>query len=93
MIVPNPAGGAPQLNPQHNHLIRTIRASIPRLELYLATNNAFPDSFVASQFISTTLVTSANNLGHTGLVAHMQQTSDQDFLRVMIALVSTCFHT
>lgn len=92
VIVPNPAGGAPQLNPQHNHVIRTIRASIPRLELYLTTDIAFPDSFVASQFLSTTLITSADNLGHTGLVVRMQST-DQDFLRVMIALVSTCSHT
>ncbi|KAI1784281.1 hypothetical protein LXA43DRAFT_1101574 [Ganoderma leucocontextum] len=68
-IVPNATGGAPQLNPQHIHVIRTIRAAIPLLELYLATELAFPDSFVASQFITTILVTSAANLGLTGLVA------------------------
>ncbi|KAI1793585.1 hypothetical protein LXA43DRAFT_1092748 [Ganoderma leucocontextum] len=76
-IVPNATGGAPQLNPQHIHVICTIRAAIPLLELYLATELTFPDSFVASQFITTILVTSAANLGLTGLV---------DFLRVMVTL-------
>ncbi|TBU36477.1 hypothetical protein BD309DRAFT_984915 [Dichomitus squalens] len=85
-IVPNPTGGPPPLNPQHVHVRQTVREAIPRLELVLAVKHAFADSFIASQFIGATLVTSADLLGFTGLGTRLRNPQNPDFKRALITI-------
>lgn len=85
-------GSTLQLNPQYLHIVCTICASIPLLKVYLAVKHAFPNAFTASQFITTTLVVSATNLGFNRLVMHMCQMTDTDFLCIMVILVSKHLH-
>ena len=80
------SGGPVLLNPQHLHVRAVVRATIPRLELFLVVEHAFPDHFTASQFIRTTLIEAAQTHGYVGLAERLAQ--DQDFINPLILLVS-----
>ncbi|KAI1781658.1 hypothetical protein LXA43DRAFT_958407, partial [Ganoderma leucocontextum] len=83
-IALNPTGGSPLLNRQHPHIRRTIRGVLPRLEVYLVTEHAFPDAVIASQFITLAMTQVAQQHGHTGLVQRLN--TDYEFLRSLIGI-------
>ncbi|TBU22113.1 hypothetical protein BD311DRAFT_676836 [Dichomitus squalens] len=79
------APGAPiLLNPQHLHIRAIIRATIPRLEVFLLTEHAFPDHFTASQFIRTALIEAAQTFKYLGLGRRLND--DQEFINPLVVL-------
>ncbi|TBU52392.1 hypothetical protein BD310DRAFT_952753 [Dichomitus squalens] len=79
------APGAPVLlNPQHLHIRAIIHATIPRLEVFLLTEHAFPDHFTTSQFIRMALIEAAQTFKYLGLGRRLND--DQEFINPLVVL-------